>query len=56
MNKMDISKYTVNELKSLAYDTMMEIQLLNNNLTVVQREIQIKIEEEKKNIGDKNAA
>jgi len=36
---MDISKNTLEELKSLAYDTLVELQRIQNNLQILNNEI-----------------
>lgn len=36
---MDISKKTIDELKSLAYDQMVELQRVQNNLQILNTEI-----------------
>lgn len=37
---MDITKQSTEQVKSLAYDTLVEIERLQNNLRVLNREIQ----------------
>jgi len=36
---IDITKKTLEELKSLAYDTMVELQRVQNNLQILNNEI-----------------
>lgn len=42
---MDISKLTLVELKALAYDLAVQLQVINQNVSVVNQEIQKRIQE-----------
>lgn len=44
---MDISKSSIQELKSIAYDIMGDITRLNQNLQIVQQEIAKRQREDK---------
>ena len=44
---MDISKLTIEQLKSLAYDTMVEAERAQKNLSVINNEIAKKTEIER---------
>ena len=47
---MDITKKSVDELKSLAYDQMVELQRIQQNLQLINNEIakRAEVKEEKK--------
>jgi hypothetical protein len=38
---MDITKLDIKELKALAYDLMAESQIINQNLSVVNKQIEV---------------
>ena len=40
MNQIDITKYSVEQLKAMAYDLVVALEQLKNNLNVVQKELQ----------------
>ena len=44
---MNISNLTVVELKSLAYDTISEVEVMQKNLNVINNEIAKKVEAER---------
>lgn len=45
---MDITKMSVTELKALAFDTIVQIENLNKNLSTINREIAGREPEDKK--------
>lgn len=52
---MDITKLTTEQLKALAYDEMVKIQIAQNNLQLIQQQMD-KLLKEENGITDKQEA
>ena len=47
---MDIKTFSVEKLKAIAFDTIVEVQQLQNSLNTIQAEIARRASEEKKSL------
>jgi len=49
---VDITNFTIEQLKALAYDHIQQITRLNQELQIIQQQIQIKVSEVDKAISE----